>query len=111
MILSRDIQSNYEQQLHYTENARAERINRMHPNRWTKKISNFDPRAHLQDDQACMSKRSRGRPRQRWEDHLNMFSMYYGFANWHAFMNYHEHDWHTLKNDSASYVLNDWPFE
>ena len=51
----------------------AERINSMHPDRW-------GPRLHLQDNQISISKRSRGRPRQRWEDHLNMFSMYHGFA-------------------------------
>eukprot|EP00973_Karenia_brevis_P036854 5078036-Karenia_brevis.AAC.1 len=63
----------------------AFRLISMHEDRWAKRMANFNPRHIQQDGQYTISKRSRGRPRRKWEDDLNSFAMAYGYENWMDF--------------------------
>ena len=59
----------------------AGRLTNMHTSRWAKMISTYHPADILQHDQINIPRRSKGRPRLRWEDDINPFCRYQDFSD------------------------------
>ena len=52
------------------------------------------------------AKRSRGRPKTRWEDDLNAFAQFIGYQSWIAYAeSQDEADWKMQTNDFINYIL------
>eukprot|EP00973_Karenia_brevis_P078633 10915047-Karenia_brevis.AAC.1 len=82
----------------------AFRIYNMSSNRWPRIISLWNAASYES------ASRGRGRPKQRWEDHLTNFAKSYGYNHWMEFAHQFNTLWKSMETDFVNFVCNDNTF-
>ena len=72
-----------------------------------KMISTYHPADVLQHGQIHSPRRSKGRPRLRWEDDINSFCRHQGFSDWNHVAQHHRNQWHDFTRNYVDYCLNE----
>jgi hypothetical protein len=84
----------------------AGKVARMSEDRWPKRVATWDPRDVPQHGALGRTSRRRGRPRRRWEDDLNEFSLFLGRNTWWEVASgcHDAEQWEALLSDFVRYV-------